>query len=207
MLDKRIKINLGCGIYVKKGWINVDKFFTEDELKNNSGKSKYALFEKGAKYVQADIINLPFPDNYADLIEAHEVMEHLSLWDIEKAFKEVYRVLKKGGRFFMHSPSFNGVVIDWLRMNNNIDFNPKEYYEMAQVVFGNQAHEGESHKTPITEHFLNYLCVKTGFTNGKIGVYYKGAKVPSFGEFRFHKRYIKKGAVMRNDTIFADCIK
>jgi ubiquinone/menaquinone biosynthesis C-methylase UbiE len=202
-----VKLNLGCGIYVKKGWINVDNFFTEEELKKHTGKSKYAIFEKGAKYVQADICKMPFPDNYADLIEAHEVMEHIPMDNIFAAFKEIYRVLKKGGKFLMHSPSFNGIVIDWLRMSYEISFDLKHYFNIAQLIYGNQFHEGELHRTPINDQFLNYLLVKSGFTNGTIYVYYKGTKAPRFGAFRFHKRYIKKGAVLRNDTIVAECTK
>ena len=38
---EKIKINLGCGIIPVKGFINVDKFYTEAQLKSKAGFNGY----------------------------------------------------------------------------------------------------------------------------------------------------------------------
>lgn len=47
--------------------------------------------------------NLPFADELFDSVVSSEVIEHL--FNPELAFKQVYRVLKKGGRFFITTPA------------------------------------------------------------------------------------------------------
>ena len=68
-MKKQIKLNLGCGIRLVKGFINVDKAFTLEDIKAQAGPFRQAVCEKGAKFVQADMCNLPFEDNFADYIE------------------------------------------------------------------------------------------------------------------------------------------
>jgi len=52
--------------------------------------------------IKADICNLPFKNNYYDLILCNHVLEHIS--DDLKAMKELYRVLKKGGTLIAQVP-------------------------------------------------------------------------------------------------------
>ena len=52
--------------------------------------------------VKADICNLPFENNFFDLILCNHVLEHIP--DHEKAISELYRVLKKGGTLIAQVP-------------------------------------------------------------------------------------------------------
>lgn len=203
----RIKLNLGCGIYVKKGWINVDKYLTEKGLKSKKGEYKNSTFEKGAKFVQADVAKMPFPDNYADLAEAHELLEHLALIEVIPAMKEIYRVLKPGGKFIAHCPSFDGLALDWLDMTVNQDLDLKQYQDIADTIYGNQVHDGEFHKTPFNVKFMNYCLVQAGFVDGVIGVYKKGIKTPKMGEFTIPHDPNRGKTVLRNDTIYVEVTK
>ena len=54
-------------------------------------------FEGGAHTVVGDAQNLPFGDETFDIVYMNAVLEHVP--DASKAFKEVARVLKKGGIF------------------------------------------------------------------------------------------------------------
>lgn len=207
----KIKLNLGCGIYVKRGWVNVDAFLDEEELKAKSGNFKNALFEKGAKFVKADIKDMPFPDDYADLAEAHEVLEHMGIREIIPALKEIYRVLKPGGKFVASCPSFNGLVADWVSMMAFSEFDLERYVNIAETIYGNQAHEGEFHRCPITPEFMDYCLGAAGFRKGGVGLYRKGIATPQIGEFNIpesiKKKHKKKKTVLRNDTIIVEVEK
>jgi ubiquinone/menaquinone biosynthesis C-methylase UbiE len=70
--------------------------------------------------LKGDICNLPFQDNYFDLVTANMVVEHLAHPEIQ--FREITRVLKPGGVFLFHTPNaagypsvLNRIVPDKLR--------------------------------------------------------------------------------------------
>ncbi len=52
--------------------------------------------------IKADITRLPFPDNHFDLIFCNHVLEHIK--EDTKAMKELYRVLKPGGKGIFQIP-------------------------------------------------------------------------------------------------------
>jgi SAM-dependent methyltransferase len=52
--------------------------------------------------VKADICNLPFQDNFYDIILCNHVLEHIP--DDTKAMQELYRVLKPGGMAILQIP-------------------------------------------------------------------------------------------------------
>jgi ubiquinone/menaquinone biosynthesis C-methylase UbiE len=77
------------------------------------------------------VLNIPFEDNYFDLIICNHVLEHIPN-DID-AMKEIYRVLKKGGEAILQVP---------ISKNSEITFEnfsitePKE----REIVFGQFDH-------------------------------------------------------------------
>lgn len=52
-----------------------------------------------ALFVQADLKNLPFPNDYADLITLRMVVEHIQI--IQEGFSDILRVLKKNGKLLI----------------------------------------------------------------------------------------------------------
>lgn len=83
------KLNLGCGKFPKKGYINVDH-----------------RADVGADVVQ-DLNQFPysFADNEFDLVEADHVLEHLN--EPLRVMREVHRILKPGGVFHLRVPHFS----------------------------------------------------------------------------------------------------
>lgn len=81
------KLNLGCGKDIRKGWINLD------------------CIELPGVDVVYDLNNppFPFPDNYFDLILCKDVLEHV---DLIKVLRDIYRILKKGGKVIIQVPHF-----------------------------------------------------------------------------------------------------
>lgn len=55
------------------------------------------------KGIVADAGNLPFEDNYFDIVFSDNVLEHLN--NPNQVFKEIYRVLKPGGYFLFKTPN------------------------------------------------------------------------------------------------------
>ena len=75
-----VKINLGCGKDIRKGWINVDIIpLPNIGIVHDLNETPY-----------------PFPDNYADYILMSHVLEHLD--DVVKTMEEIYRILKPKGK-------------------------------------------------------------------------------------------------------------
>ena len=86
MMDKKIKLNLGCGSVYKPSYINIDKF-------DNSVADKIC-----------DIGDLPFKSNSVELIEASQVIEHFDYVHCKYILSEWFRVLKPRGVMIMETP-------------------------------------------------------------------------------------------------------
>jgi SAM-dependent methyltransferase len=197
------KLNLGCGLWLKSGFINVDKYYTEEQLRSKKGAFKNTKVEPNAKFVQADIGKLPFDDNYAELVEMNQVIEHFPIKQIVTYMREVYRVMKKGGKLYISCPSFNGVISDWLYMVSNPPFNPDEYLDLAEIIYGNQLADGEMHRCPITPEFINFVLTAVGFKKGSVFIARKGTKVNQVKWLI----PLKKDSVFRNDQIIVEAEK
>jgi len=75
------RLDLGCGARCRPGWIGVD-----------------IRPQPGVQVVHDVRLGLPFPDNYADEINASHILEHFSYHDVYEVLPEWIRVLKPGGR-------------------------------------------------------------------------------------------------------------
>lgn len=159
-----MKINLGCGKRLEKGFINVDSM----DFK-----------KKGFKFIKADVRKLPFKDNYADYIISPQVLEHLKMTEVVPAIKEWVRVLKPKGKIIITVPNFSDLAMAWLNeMQGQIDL--KRYLTLAQHIYGNQLHEGEFHKTPFTPHFMQYILGDSGLKDWKITTHQAMGKAVSY---------------------------
>jgi len=55
--------------------------------------------------VKADVQCLPYPDAHFDAVVAFSILEHLKRHEIERAIREVSRVLEPGGAFLVGCPA------------------------------------------------------------------------------------------------------
>ena len=105
-IDKNyIVLDLGCG-----GGRNIEYFLTKADkvygldhsdtsVKMASEINKKAIDTGRCKILVGDVKSLPFEDQSIDIVTAFET---IYFWDdIEKCFKEIYRVLKNGGQFLI----------------------------------------------------------------------------------------------------------
>ncbi|MBS1266581.1 MAG: hypothetical protein MAG795_00548 [Candidatus Woesearchaeota archaeon] len=83
-----MKLNVGCGHDIKKGWVNLD-------VKKRKGVDVVHNLEK---------YPYPFEDNKFNLILADNVLEHLD--DTIGCMNELHRILKPGGKLILKFPYF-----------------------------------------------------------------------------------------------------
>ena len=189
-MKKQIKLNLGCGTNFIPGFINVDKFIEAPE---------------GVNYIEGDIRDLPFEKEYADYIICDNVLEHLPQADVPVALHEIRRVLKKGGRAVLIVPDFNGIARMWLSYGeqNHFDFPTHQFF--SELIYGNQFHEGEYHRTPFYPVMFSSLLHMVGLHDFELIGCPKGMPVSGLKEFDGVRW--EGNSVLRNDQLIAKITK
>jgi SAM-dependent methyltransferase len=82
--------------------------------------------------VQADIMDLPFPDGRFDLVVCSHVLEHVH--DDAKALREIYRVLKPEGWALLQTPLDKGRIVTLERPDIDTPALRLEYYKQEDHV-------------------------------------------------------------------------
>ena len=103
------KLNLGCGVDSKEGWINLDSAAL-------AGVDVVHDMEK---------LPLPFAAEVFDEILAQDVLEHL---DYIPLLKDIHRILKKGGTLRIRVPHFTS-------KNNFVDPTHKKMFSVSTWDF------------------------------------------------------------------------
>ncbi len=189
-LEVKTYVNLGCGVAVlpdEKGihWINIDKFTGEQLNAKN--------------FIQGDIIDIPLDKEVADYIICDQVMEHLRMDDVIGALHEIRRILKKGGKAVIIVPDFRSAVNDWLAFDWELNFNALQYQFLSEVIFGNQNHEGEYHRTPFSAGYFHYVLNMAGLREHVLQLHPKGGVIPDFPGIYA----INENARLRNSQLVA----
>lgn len=163
-------VNLGSGTNIVPGWINIDDFAVPNETKD---------------FLRGNALNIPLKENSVDYILMDQVLEHIAMADVVSVMYEIKRVLKKGGRCVIIVPDFEDAINQWMSIKHNAFFNPLVYQYLSEVVYGNQMHAGEFHKTPMCAGYLNYVCNTVGLVDKEILFYPANGEVPQFPGVRF----------------------
>jgi len=98
--DEYLEIGFGSGIFIKKYISHVSKIagidYSEDMVKLASDINKKLVESGKAEFKQGYASKLPWADNEFTVVVAIEVFFFLN--ETEKTLKEIFRVLKPGGR-------------------------------------------------------------------------------------------------------------
>lgn len=212
----QVWLNLGCGVNLADDFINVDKFFSKEDLekgiKNKDPLLANARVPKGAKFVQADMCNLPFKDNYADYIECNDAIEHMAMSEVIPALTEMYRVLKPGGKLAVSTTNFDELAKLWtLNITGNslsTEQDIARYTTLSQVIYGNQAGEGEFHKVPFNPFSLGYYLQTVGFKLPDITITVFPTNTPWIYHQKAYEHFVfPKKTVVLTEELLAEAIK
>jgi SAM-dependent methyltransferase len=105
--ERLLEIGYGSGLLMPTLSRACDELYGAD-LEPEPPGLRAALERLGvrpAALVQADVQNLPFPVEKFDGVVAFSILEHLDRGELERAAREVARVLRAGGRFLVGCPA------------------------------------------------------------------------------------------------------
>ena len=138
MGGKPIKLNLGCGIVYRPGYINIDKFDERvaDETYN--------------------AISLPYENDSVDIIEAYHILEHFDLIHSKYAMSEWFRVLKTSGRLIIETPDLEKSLKKFRKGDVS------RQSATLRWIYGTDD-PGMSHKSGFSFMLLENLLTEVGF--------------------------------------------
>jgi len=102
---KLLDLGFGGGTALRllsKKYNNIKLFgidFSKEALKTGTKNNKKDIESGKIKLFQGDIGEIPFSDNYFDIITAFQTHYHWK--DLDKKINEIYRVLNKNGQFII----------------------------------------------------------------------------------------------------------
>lgn len=132
-----IRLDIGSGTAPLPGYLTVDPYMENADYKD----SMWNL--------------LSFEDNSVDEIYSSHALEHIPQKMVIPTLSEWKRVLKPGGTIILRVPDLEWCCKHWLA-NQNTGWD-------MMVLFGNQNHDGEFHKTGFSERILKMYAFTVGF--------------------------------------------
>lgn len=101
-------------------------------------------------FTEADIVatmwDIPLPDESVDAIFCCNSLEHISKFNVIPTLREFNRLLKVGGKLLIVVPDLEWACKWWLD-------HPDTSWNM-DIIYGNQKHDGEVHRTGFTQKIL-----------------------------------------------------
>ncbi len=181
-------LDIGCGTGHLTNWIK-QKGFEVYGLEPSQNMYEYAVSNFPEIDIQQGISSdMPYPDNFFDLIVLFEVMRYLDKKENVATYNEMYRVMKKNGSFFL--TQVNLFSSDFYYFFHNL----KSIYSKIT----NKVHHHCNFTTPAMQ---KSIAQKAGFSNirtigrmsGSIRLFYKFGN--AIGEA--YKKFISKMSKQR----------
>ncbi len=141
--DDKVYIHLGCGEINSPEFINVDgRFFPHI-------------------HHVSEVNNLSFFNNdFADLIYASHILEHIAMSSLEDVLIEWKRVLKMGGTLRIGVPDFDTILQIYKENKNDIN-------SIWQPLMGGQEYDKNFHFAVFNKNFLINILTKCGYRKVK----------------------------------------
>jgi len=151
MVKPGLKLNLGCGRYIKLDYINCDiqKYPGVDKVFNCNNLA-------------------PFKDNTVDLIHCHSFFEHLYIYEHLPFLEDCKRVLSESGRLIILGiPDFEMICKSYLRMCEapapfDGTFN---LYQAYRLTHGDFIENGKASIPQLHKTLFDKECLKNLFNS------------------------------------------
>lgn len=137
--DKKILIHLGCGDINSPEFINVDT--------------------RPAPHIHyvCNVTDLSiFNDNYADMVYACHILEHIPHSSLKKTLWEWRRILKPNGTLRLSVPDFDRILQVYHSCNNDIA-------SIVNPLMGGQDYKYNIHHSVYNKKYLEYHLREAGF--------------------------------------------
>ena len=151
----KVKLNLGSGHHNYPDYINID---LNPEVSTDID-------------IQHDITDLSiFPDDSIDEVVCYHVIEHLGHRKVPEFFREIFRVLKTGGKFTFETPNLAAALEQFCKKRANSgeiqgDIGDNSIYH---TIYGGQQDAGSVHLGCFTRWQLMVMLKWAGFEETKI---------------------------------------
>ena len=196
MNSKGVKLNLGCGIRLVKGFVNIDNSFDLKDLQQKKGIFKNAVIERGSTFMRCDMKKLPFKDNSVDYVESMESIEHIPIKEVVLVFNEIYRVLKPGHEALIVTLDFADIAKRWLEEFNQPEFSMENFFELSETIYGAQWTQGEYHRAAFSPWYIQRLANTIGFSKTDIMYYPRNSKPKDTPTMTWAKDGVLKSAFL-----------
>lgn len=140
---KKLKLNLGCGLDHRKGYINIDAL----------------------KKLNPDLVHdlhkpLPFKNSQISEIVAQDILEHFTKEDVQNVISEISRVLKNKGKLTVRIPNIDYIIE---RFSNDKETRNEFLYGTTRNtgIFG-------AHKVGYTKEYLTTIMLNHNLKLEKI---------------------------------------
>lgn len=143
-----IKLHLGCGPNVMKGWLNYDLNPAEGGIKHDLTRP------------------LPHPDNSVDMCFSEHFIEHITREQAVELLKECHRVLRPGGRLRITTPNLDVLVQDYV--NGKIDRWKGGWEPSTPCQMLNYGLTSWGHKFTYNVQELVQVFIEAGFKNPQV---------------------------------------
>jgi SAM-dependent methyltransferase len=146
----KVKLDVGCGGHPRgEDHITVDRY-AGAEVPTPGAPTPIKAD------IQADMWEIPVPAGSVDEIWCAHALEHAPMAKVPEVLREFLRILRPGGRAIIQVPNFDYVAKYWLTGAD------RSWAE--RLVFGQQFHAGEFHKSAFTAGVLRADLEGVGFT-------------------------------------------
>jgi predicted SAM-dependent methyltransferase len=137
--QEKKKLNLGCNIDIRKGYLNVDILDELDDID-----------------LLCDIRALSFiPKESAEEILAYDVLEHLPFSEAHVTLKDWIRILKPEGKIVVRVPDLRLIAAQLL--NSSLPS-----FEAQRLIYGGQDYSTNFHMAGFTSDFLEGMLIGAG---------------------------------------------